>query len=151
MKFYLQTHLACKPESAWHEVKKPSLLMEVAKPVVKFKPVSPAVLPSTWPNGKSIQLKSYLFGFIPLGLRTVYFERIDDERMEIQTREHDALIHKWDHLISIKRTEGGQTLYSDSLELDAGLFTLPVWLFAHYFYRHRQRRWRKLSKRLRMI
>jgi hypothetical protein len=68
--------------------------------------------------------------------------------MEIQTRERDPLIQIWDHLIAVKPASGGHTRYSDTVAIDAGIFTLPVWLFAHWFYRHRQRRWRRVAARL---
>lgn len=148
MKFHLQTTLPCSPEAAWQEVKKPSLLMHVASPIVTFKPVEPPTLPAEWPSGEAVRLEFHLFGLISMGVRTIFFERIDDARMQLQTREHDSLIRRWDHLIEIGRGEDGETRYIDSLDLDAGVLTLPVWLFAQGFYRHRQRRWRKLAKYL---
>ena len=148
MKLHVQTTLPCSPEAAWQEVKKPSLLMHVASPIVTFKPVSPPTLPAKWPAGQSVKLKTHLFGVIPMGVRTLFFEEISDRHMRLQTREHDPLIRKWDHLIEIGRGEGGETRYADLLDLDAGVLTLPVWLFAQFFYRHRQRRWRRLAKTL---
>ena len=32
--------------------------------------------------------------------------------------------------------------------IEAGPLTLLVWLFANWFYRHRQRRWRRVARRL---
>ena len=148
MKLYIETTLACLPKAVWQEVKKPSLLMHVASPIVTFKSVSPPTLPAEWLSGQSVKLETHLFGVIPMGIRTLYFERVDDERRQIQTREHDPLIRKWDHLIEIGRDEKGETRYVDLLDVDAGVLTLPVWLFAQVFYRHRQRRWRKLAKHL---
>lgn len=146
MKLLIQTYLSCSPESAWQEVKKPSLLNYVAYPVITFKPVSPALFLAEWPEGESVQLKTYLLGCIPFGgVRTIYFESIRDTQMQLQTREQDALIRRWDHLISIQHRGEGGSLYTDSLDLDAGMLTGIVWLFAQFFYRHRQRRWRKLA------
>ena len=148
MKLHLQTTLLCSPEAAWQEVKKPSLLMHVANPIVTFRPVSPTTFPAEWPRGDDVKLETHLFGAIPMGVRTLFFEEVNDERMRLQTREHDPLIRQWDHLIEIERDGDGETRYTDSLDLDAGVLTLPVWFFAQVFYRHRQRRWRKLAKHL---
>ena len=41
----------------------------------------------------------------------------------------------------------GRTRYTDSVEVRAGLLTPLVWAFATAFYRHRQRRWRRLVRR----
>ena len=42
----------------------------------------------------SVKLESHLFGFIPMGVRTLFFEEVNDERMRLQTREHDPLDSK---------------------------------------------------------
>jgi hypothetical protein len=39
-----------------------------------------------------------------------------------------------------------QSIYSDVIDIDAGRLTVSVW--ATWFYRHRQRRWRALAKSL---
>jgi hypothetical protein len=67
---------------------------------------------------------------------------------EIQSRESEPLVRRWDHLIRIRPTPDGQTLYSDEIIIEAGWVTLVVWLFAHCFYRHRQRKWRRIARRL---
>jgi hypothetical protein len=146
MKCHRETILACEPALVWREVQRVALLEEIAAPLVRFR--LPAGLPATWPAGETVRLRSYLFGLIPLGERTLTFERVDHEAMEIQTRERDPLIQTWDHLIAVKPAPGGHTRYSDTVEIGAGIFTLPVWLFAHWFYRHRQRRWRWIAARL---
>jgi hypothetical protein len=33
----------------------------------------------------------------------LHFEKIDQKNYEIQSREHDPLIARWDHLVSISR------------------------------------------------
>ena len=52
---------------------------------------------------------------------------------------YSALIKSWDHKIILEPV-GGATRYTDEVEIHAGLLTVPAWLFAHLFYRHRQRR-----------
>jgi hypothetical protein len=42
----------------------------------------------------------------------------------------------------------GNALYMDRIEIEAGVMTLPVWLFANVFYRYRQMKWRKLLRSL---
>jgi hypothetical protein len=87
-------------------------------------------------------------GLIPLGLHTIRIEHIDAPRRQIQSRETNGLISRWDHLVSIREMPAGRTLYSDEIEIEAGRFTWIVWLYAQVFYRHRQRRWRRIAKRL---
>ena len=75
-------------------------------------------------------------------------ERIDPAAREIQSRESEWLVRRWDHLVRVRPAGDGQTLYSDEIIIEAGWATFFVWLFAHWFYRHRQRRWRRVARRL---
>ena len=54
-----------------------------------------------------------------------------------------SLIKTWDHLIFLE-SEGGGTRYTDEVSIDAGLLTLPIYIYAFIFYSYRQMRWRKL-------
>ncbi len=74
--------------------------------------------------------------------------RVDNERMEILSNERGGLIRTWNHWIKIDRSADGNALYMDRIEIEAGMMTLPVWLFANLFYRYRQMRWRKLLRSL---
>ena len=146
MRVYVRSVLDCSPLMAWNEVRKSSLLIEVMYPIARIEPVDRAEFPDRWVEGETVRCRSYLFGALPLGTRTIFLERIDHSAHEIQSRESDLVVHRWDHLIRIEATAVGQTLYSDSVEIEAGLLTLPVWLFASLFYRHRQRRWRRVAR-----
>jgi hypothetical protein len=90
----------------------------------------------------------FVFGVIPIGVRTLHFEKIDQKNYEIQSREHDPLIARWDHLVSIEPLADAQSIYRDTIDIDAGSLTFVVWAWANWFYRHRQRRWRALAKTL---
>ena len=147
MKIKLQSQLSCSPEAAWEEVKKVSLLQYVASPMVTFFPEEPAIFPKYWKENETSVVRFRVFGIIPLGKHALYFEKIDNSTRELQTREKSFLLHKWDHLITISE-ENGQTIYTDEVEFSSGLLTPLVWLFAQTFYRHRQRRWRKLAPSL---
>ncbi|MEM8862779.1 MAG: hypothetical protein AAGD96_31090 [Chloroflexota bacterium] len=147
MKIKLQSTLNCSAEAAWEEVKKVSLLQYVASPLVKFFPHDPAVFPKYWKEHETSVVLFRVFGLIPLGKHALYFEKIDGKTRELQTREKSFLLHKWDHLISITE-ENGQTIYTDEVEFSSGVLTPLVWLFAQTFYRHRQRRWRRLAPML---
>jgi hypothetical protein len=148
MKVHVESVLDCPPEKVWDEVQKSSLLREVIRPLARVEPVDAAAFPERWVEGTTVRCRSYLFGFIPLGTRTLFFERVDPAAWEIQSRERDPLIRKWDHLVRVREAAGGRALYSDDIDIDAGLLTVLVWLYAQWFYRHRQRRWRRVARRL---
>ena len=148
MRVFVESLLPCSADQAWAAVQTSALLVEVAAPVVAIRPVAGETFPEKWPVGQTLRFRSYLFGFIPVGTRTLHFERIDQSAREIQSRESDSLISRWDHLIRVRPTADGRYRYSDEVEIEAGWRTLFVWLFAMMFYRHRQRRWRRVARRL---
>lgn len=149
MRVLVQSDLPCDAERAWAEVQTLALLRDVCWPMVFLSPTSvEAPLPARWEPGTTVRFRTRLFGFIPIGTRTLFWERIDPAAREMQTREHDPLIRRWDHRIAVEPTGAGACRYTDDVEVEAGLLTLPVWLFAQWFYRHRQRRWRAVARRL---
>jgi hypothetical protein len=130
------------------EQQRPALHREIIRPLFRFVPTDPPQFPERWLEGATIHFKGYLFGIIPLGMHTIFLERIDPAAREIQSRESEPLVRRWDHLIRVRASGDGQTLYSDEILIDAGWLTIFVWLFAQWFYHHRQRRWRRIASRL---
>jgi hypothetical protein len=143
----VSTILNCSAAKAWNEVQKSSLHRHVIRPLARLVPVG-APLPERWSEGHTIQCKLFVFGAIPIGVRTLHIEKIDHKNYEIQSREHDPLIARWDHLVSIEPLADAQSIYRDTIDIDAGSLTFVVWAWANWFYRHRQRRWRALAKTL---
>jgi hypothetical protein len=141
------TVLNCSAAKAWNEVQKSSLLLHVIWPLARVVPVG-APFPERWSEGLTIQCKSFVFGVIPIGVRTLHIEKIDHKNYQIQSREHDPLIARWDHLVSIKPLDDTRSIYRDTIDIDAGSLTFVVGAWANWFYRHRQRRWRALAKTL---
>ena len=148
---HIECVLDCPAEKVWQEVQQSALLLEVVEPLAHIKPVDSAKFPQAWIEGETVRCKSYLFGVIPLGTRTIRLERIDQAAHEIQSRERDQLIDRWDHLIRVAATRDGRTRYSDEIVIEAGVATRLVWLFAHLLYRHRQRKWQHVARRLAAI
>ena len=143
----VSTVLDCSAAKAWNEVQKSSLHRHITWPLARFVPIG-APFPERWSEGHTIQCKLIVFGIIPMGVHTVHFEKIDQTNHEIQSREHDRLVARWDHLISIKPLGDSQSTYRDTIDIDAGVLTFVVWAWANWFYRHRQRRWRACAKTL---
>ena len=143
----VSTILECPAAKAWDEVQKSSLLRYVIWPLVRFVPCG-APFPERWSEGLTIECKLLVLGIIPMGVHTVHLEKIDQSNYEIHSREHDPLIARWNHLISIKPLDDSRSIYRDTIDIDAGILTFVVWAWANWFYRHRQRRWRALAKAL---
>ena len=149
MRVLVQSEFPCDADRAWDAVQTNALLTEICRPLIGLKPGGGAArIPDRWSVGPAVGLRTYLLMFIPMGTRWLQWERIDHEAREMQSREHDPLIRKWDHRIHVEPLAEGRCRYTDDIEIDAGVLTLPVWAFAQLFYRHRQRRWQAVARRL---
>jgi hypothetical protein len=149
MRVFVQSTLPCDADAGWERVQTSALLREICRPLIRLAPADGAAeLPARWEHQSTVRLRSFMFGFIPLGVRTLRFEHIDHERREIQTREHDPLIRRWDHRIQFEPLGPDSSRYTDEVEVEAGLLTPVAWAFAQWFYRHRQRRWRRVARRI---
>jgi hypothetical protein len=149
MRVFVQSTLPCDADRAWSEVQTSRVLREICRPLIALRPArGEAALPERWQTEATVRVRPLLFGLVPLGTRVLHWESIDHDRREMQTREHDPLIRRWDHRIHVEPLADGACRYTDDVEVNAGVLTLPVWLFAQWFYRHRQRRWARVARRI---
>jgi hypothetical protein len=86
---------------------------------------------------------------IPAWKHEIRIVRVDEAARVIYTNERGGGVRKWNHRITIKPLSDDRCRYTDEIDIGAGPITPLVWAYAHVFYRYRQRRWRKLARRLR--
>ena len=151
MKVSRSTVIDITPDVVWSEVQAARLLVHIAWPLMRFVPVGDEPLEHFKPGGR-YQVKLGLFGMLPFGkqwiVTSVHLPDTGEWPKRLRDNGYSALIDKWDHWITITPDAGGGTLYSDDVEISAGIMTPLIWAFAQVFYRHRQRRWRGLARTL---
>lgn len=146
MKVDLSTTLPCSFEQAVAQVQTTQLLEYLARPLVRFSPAGSGKFPPAWTVGTH-WVNLWLFGFLPLGRQAIVITfPMVKSGFALRDAGHSALIHTWDHLITIERRRDA-VIYRDQVDVRAGVLTPFVWLFASIFCRHRQRRWRRLVDR----
>jgi hypothetical protein len=145
MRVHVQSEFQASADRVWRKVQTVGLLMSVMRPLVRIA-VTTDGYPERWTPGKELCGRLYLFVWLPLGPHAIGIESVDDTRMQIMTREHGLLAPSWDHLIAVRSTPAGETIYSDTIDIRAGLLTPMLWLFANVFYRHRHCRWKRLLR-----
>jgi hypothetical protein len=106
-------------------------------------------LPALWPvDGTPVTLRIRPF-YLPVGWRhTIRVVEADPARGILRTEESGGAVRRWNHTIEVSSIDAGCTRYRDLVELDAGVLTPVVAVWAQAFYRVRQRRWRALARRL---
>ena len=89
-----------------------------------------------------------IFGWFSFGKHWIVISKPQAENGPYHIRDNGYGDHikKWDHWINIQDALDEKTLYTDQVDIEAGLLTPVVWLFSQVFYRYRQRRWRELVK-----
>ena len=89
-------------------------------------------------------VKMFAFHFLPIGKQIIGIEFPQkSDHWVLRDNGSGSIAKTWDHLIFLE-SEGGGTRYTDEVSIDAGLFTLPIYIYAFIFYSYRQMRWRKL-------
>lgn len=151
MKVALSTTLDAPAVRVWQEVRTTRLLAYVAAPLQVFEPLEPPELPEVWSDG-AYRVRLKLLGVLPVGTQCIVISFPAGDlpghgRFELRDNGYGSLAKRWDHRIVVQALPDGRTRYTDSVEVRAGLLTPLVWAFATAFYRHRQRRWRRLVRR----
>lgn len=144
MKARISTLIATNENRMWDELQKTASLMQVASPILIFESRHGRELPAKWEVEKQYKFRIFAFGFVPLGMHDIIVKRIDRAKKEIFTNESSFLSRTWDHLLRVEKINEKFVRYSDEVEIRAGVLTLFIWLFAHVFYRHRQKKWKVL-------
>ena len=106
--------------------------------MLTFKPVNQGKLDPEWTVGKTHVLKLTFLNALPLGRHRISIASIDRRSNIIKSCESGSLASVWNHTIHFHQVTKCTVCYSDEIEVEAGLITIPVWIFAHFFYCHRQ-------------
>lgn len=132
-------------EMLWQQLMKPKSLNYISSPLLTFNYDTPP--PEVWREGKYKTLLK-LFGFVPLGVQNIVIEfpPAAKELLILRDNGYGKLVKKWDHWIYLQRKNEGTTIYTDEVEVKAGVLTIFIWLFAWLFYVYRQKRWKMLIK-----
>ncbi|WP_129677073.1 hypothetical protein [Candidatus Chloroploca sp. Khr17] len=131
-------------DQLWQAISRPDSLRFVSAPLLHFEPLVPGELDDEWVVGKTYALRLFLFGVLPAGEHRITLVTIDREANLIESKESGTLAPVWNHTIRFHAVGDGRLQYTDAIEIQAGLRTGIIWAFAHLFYRHRQRRWKRL-------
>jgi len=133
-------------QTVWHYLLKPELLIFIAKPLQRFIPIEPKEFPKTWQAG-TYKTKLVTLGFIPFGQHSIVIEippGNSDKTKKLRDNGHGEIITQWNHLIELNAMADHKTIYTDTVDIKAGLLTPFIWLYAAIFYTWRQRQWRFL-------
>jgi hypothetical protein len=127
----------------------PKTMDFVLGPVVMVDPLEPSALPARWVPGR-YRVRMWLFGLVPIGWQDIVIAEapMDPARWCLHDAGRGQLARRWDHHLIVEALDARRARYTDRLEVDAGIATFLMWLFAHAVFAWRHHRWRRLVARL---
>ena len=140
------TELAAPADRVWVAVKMPSAFRTVTRGLLTM----PAMRNRSeeWREGETVVGWVFLFGVVPFSRHHLHIARVDDSERTLSSQEHGGLLKTWSHDIVVTPIDDQRCSYRDRIDIDAGVFTPIVGVYARWFYAMRQRRWRALAGRL---
>lgn len=140
------TVLEASADAVWAAVKTPAAFRRVTRGILAMPVIGGRQ--DDWREGETVVGWVFLFGFLPFSRHHLHVAGIDESKRVLSSREHGGLISAWNHDIEVLPIDAGTCHYRDRIEIEAGIVTTLVVLYARWFYRTRQRRWRSLAKQL---
>jgi ligand-binding SRPBCC domain-containing protein len=141
----VSTCLPAPAQAVWQAVKRPSTLFQVTRGMLGFS--RQRRFPVEWQAGQRLRTRLWFFHLLPMPfLHRLEVVQVDEAGRTIRSHETSPF-YTWDHTILVEE-QGEGTSYTDTIDIQAGWLTWPIWLFANIFYHYRQWRWRKLAKSL---
>jgi hypothetical protein len=140
----MSTVLEATADAVWNAVKTPTAFRKVTRGLLTMPVINKRR--DEWHEGETVIGWVFLFGFIPFSHHHLYIAKIDEKARTLSSREQGGLVKRWDHDIIVTQVSPEICSYRDRIDIDAGVVTPVVVLYARFFYRIRQRRWRALAK-----
>lgn len=130
-------------ERVWEKLQDFKILTYITKPLLSFKPRNEDGSGFRWLEGERYFFNLRFFSFISIGVHQIYVDRVEEKSYEIQTLEKNKVVSVWNHYIKLESQKDGTIIYTDQVEIYAGVLTGLVSWLSKYFYKYRQKRWLK--------
>jgi len=144
IKIIISSTLNNSAEKIWNKLLNIETLIEICKPMVTFKSkINEKEM--KWEINKEYIFKLFIYGFIPFGDHKIIIKKLDKENKIILSNEYNKIVKIWNHLIFMENVGENEIKYTDEVEIYAGIFTLFTAIWAKLFYKHRQKKWKRIS------
>jgi len=144
IKIIISSTFSNSAEKIWNKLLNIETLIEICKPMVTFKSKLNEK-EMKWEIKKEYVFKLFIYGFIPFGDHKIILKELDKENKIILSNENNKIVKIWNHLILMENVGENEVKYTDEVEIYAGIFTLFTAIWAKLFYKHRQKKWKRIS------
>lgn len=140
------TALEASADAVWAAVKTPAAFRTVTRGLLSMPVIRRRQ--DEWREGETVVGWVFLFGFLPFSRHHLHIALIDESTRTLSSREFGGVITTWNHDIEINPIDATTCRYRDRIEIEAGIMTPVIVVYARWFYRMRQRRWQALANGL---
>lgn len=143
---HVETELPAPVERVWEAMQHPASFLYITRGLLGVP--SLAGRTDRLRPGEVITGWIFLFHVLPLHRHRIEVVAIDAPAGIVRSEERGGVLRRWDHVLQVVPVDDRRCRYSDTIDIDAGALTGVVAVSARVFYRYRQRRWRRLARRL---
>lgn len=106
-------------ETLWADILDPTALADSMKGAVTYEglPTEPVY------EGQVVVVKLKRWGWLPMGKWTMKVVRLDSENYILESEEHGGFVKCYRHRLEVVPTGQKTCRYTDTLNVDAGIFT----------------------------
>lgn len=145
MQLTMQVAISCSPEHLWKQLISREAFLKVSSPVMSYHWRLDRQPPLYWKTGTKVHLALRLFSIFPLGPHSIDFVQVEPTEKVIQTVENGLLIPCWKHRMKVINGNGSnESILLETLTINSGWRTLPLYVTARLFFKYRHFRLRKL-------
>ncbi|CPR85179.1 hypothetical protein PP568_10675 [Mycobacteroides abscessus] len=139
---YLETELPTDAERVWNAMQYAGTFLYLCRGLFGI----PALSGRTEPLRVGEAGTAWLWGLhlIPLYRHTIHVVEVDADNRTVRTNESGGILRTWNHTLHVEPIGRGRCRYSDSIDINAGMFSAAAAGGAAAIFRYRQRRWHRL-------
>jgi hypothetical protein len=138
----VSSYLPSDADNIWEKLQRIKTLQFIAAPFASFKVVSSGSM--VWKPGETSEFRLKIFGILPMGVHTISIVEFNKDTLSVYTNERNKSVPVWNHRIILKQESANRTHYTDEVKIHAGWKTPFIYLWSKAFYKHRQKKWKKL-------
>jgi|SRR5688500_18806939 len=142
----VSTELEADADRVWAAMQHPTTFLYVCRGLFGI----PALAGRSEPFREGESGTGWIFAFhvLPLHRHSIELADVDGASRTMRSREHGGVLRAWNHALHVEPVGEGRSRYTDTVDIDAGPLTGVVAWVAVRIYRYRQRRWRRLARRI---
>jgi len=139
IRLQFETQLSGSAQLVWEQHVQAESYLRLMKPQAKLRLMKRFPVPDQWHTDSTNRFRLRMYGFIPYGRHYIHWERIDHEKLILQTRESGFLVPTWHNRIALTPINDSTCLIREEVVV-RGWFSGVVASYAKGLFRAKHQR-----------